>query len=278
MHEQPIPALLALLGVLLLVPGCGKDRPTDPLPEPDSKIPPVAEKTPKPDAAKPPVEPPNTNRPAYTVTAIGVTEEFAKNAAAAEKKYNNKLIEVEGTVSSASQNQVRQEGKVELMGFKEKPDDLIPRKVKCIVKKSLAGRVALLGKGQRVRIKGRFDTIDGGDVRLNVVEYEELTPSSVPLLTAEALAKAFTEDKSAAAKKYGDKEVIVEGIIVDLVAKDGQFSVKVAGNDNVRLSCTMLHEDEFKTLKKFAKVRIKGEVSLFDSREVIIDSAFLVNT
>jgi hypothetical protein len=269
--------LALLVGVLLLVSSCGKDRPTAPSPEPGSTKLMVTAKESKPEPGKSPVEPPKAERPAYTVTAVGITEEFAKDRKPAEKKYRNKLIEVEGTVSSASQNRIRQEGKVELMGFKEKPDDLVPRKVKCIVKQSLAGRVGLLGKGQKVRVKGRFDTIDGGDVCLKDAEYEELTPSSVPLLAAEALAKAFTEDKNEAAKKYGNKEVIVEGIIVDLAEKDGQFSVKLAGNDNVRLSCTMLHEDEFKTLKKFVKVRIKGEVSLFDSREVTIDSAFLVN-
>jgi hypothetical protein len=279
MHERPSSALLTLLAGLLLVHGCDRSKPVGPAAEPGSTKLPVAidEKTPKADAEKTPVESPKADRPAYTMTAIGITEEFVKDRVAAEKKYKDKLLEVEGTVSTASQNKVRQTGSVVLSGYKEKRDDPLPRQVVCVVKQPLAGRVGLLGKGQKVRVKGRFHNHDAVAVTLTDAEYEELTPSSVPRLTAEALAQEFSDNKEAAAKKYGDKDVIVEGIVVDLVEKDGQCSVKLAGTDNVRVSCTTLFEDEFKTLKKFAKVRLKGEVSLFDSRELIINSAFLVN-
>ncbi len=121
------------------------------------------------------------------------------------------------------------------------------------MKKSLAGRVGLLGKGQKVRVKGKFYTGALGDVNLEDSEYEELTPSSVPRLTAETLAKEFTADENMAAKKYGNKEVIVQGTIMDLVEKDGLFSVKLPGNGKVRVSCTMLAEDEFKTAQEGRK-------------------------
>jgi hypothetical protein len=276
MHKRQLAGLLALLWGLLLVPGCGKDRPA-PSPEPSSTKPPVAvDKTPKSNAGKAPVEPPKTDRPAYTVTAIGITEEFAKDRVAAEKKYKDKLIEVEGTVTSVTQNSVRRTADLSLLGSK-KPGEALARQVVCEMKKSLVGKVGLLGKGQKVRVKGKLDSESGGNVTLKEVEYEELTPSSVPRVTAQMLAKEFAQDKEAAAKKYGDKEVIVEGTIVDLAEKDRNCSVKLAGSDKLVVTCNV-EEDEFKTLKKGEKVRLKGELSLFVSGEVVIVAAYLVNS
>jgi hypothetical protein len=278
MHERPIPPLLALLAALLLVSGCGKDRPdaAPPAHEPGStKLPTVVEKTPKGDTEKTPVEPPKTDRPAFTVTAIGITEEFAKNAASAEKKYAGKLIEVEGTVKSVKQNSVQRNASLYLVGY-AKAGEPLAREVNCEIKKALVGPVGLLGKGQKVRIKGKFASASGGNVTLTDAEYEELTPSSVPRRTADALAKEFAQDTNEAVKKYVDKEVIVEGTIADLIDKAGDHSVKLAVSGKIPVSCT-LDEDEFKTLKKGDKVKIKGEVDRLPSGEVVILSAYLVN-
>ncbi len=125
MYMQRHAGLLAVLVGLLLVYGCGKETPAPP-PKVDVPKSASSEQPPKDDAVKTPVEsPPEKDRPAYTVTAIGITEEFVKNQDTAFKKYKGKVIDVEGTVATASQNRARQGGIVTLAGYKEKPNDLL---------------------------------------------------------------------------------------------------------------------------------------------------------
>jgi hypothetical protein len=274
MTLRPFSALLALLLALPLTAGCGKDKAT-PSPEPTSPKAAEPDKTPKGDAEKATGEVPKEHQAAYSVTAARITEEFHKNAVAAEKKYQGKLIAVEGTVLSTYQNSVRQIGGIVLTGSNPKSDVRFPLQVSCDLKKKFVARVGLLGKGQKVRVKGTFANASGGNVTLMEAEYEELTPSSLPRLMAETLAKEFAADFNAAQKKYGDKEVIVTGMVIDLLVKDGERSVKLAGNDKVRIACVM-DEDEFKSLKKGEKVQIKGEVFQFVAGEVVILSAFLI--
>jgi hypothetical protein len=112
-------------------------------------------------------------------------------------------------------------------------------------------------------------------VRLSDCDYEELTPRSTPTVTAEAVMKEFAADTSAAAKKYLDRDLIVRGTVVDLIATDGSFLAKLAGEGLFRVSCSM-DEDEFKTLKKGDKVTIKGEAGIFNQNELTLVSAFLL--
>jgi hypothetical protein len=276
MYMQRHAGILAILVGLLLVYGCGKDKDTPaPAPQPDVPKTVPSEQPPKDDTVKTPVEPPKGVRPAYTVTAIGITEEFGKNRMAAEEKYTDKIVQVEGTVSSVTHNSVQRKTDVSLAGYKTAGEPLA-QQVVCIIKKSLVGKASLLGKGQQLIMKGKFDSDSGGNVILKNVEYKERTSSSVPRMPAEQLAKAFADDKAAAAKKYAEKEVIVEGTVIDLMDNGVECVAKLAGTRNIAVTCT-LDDDEFKTLKKGEKVQIKGEVSLFSGKAVKILPAYLVN-
>jgi hypothetical protein len=268
------PLALAILSGLLIASGCRKEVPA---PEPESKpesSKDAAAKDKKPESdkdGKKTVEPP---RPP-TVTAVALTEAFLTDAKKAEAKYRGKRIAVEGTVATASQNSVKKTGQVVLRGHKTKPDDPLPLAVTGSVKPAAAVRVGLLAKGQKVRLIGRLAEASAGNVTLSDCDYEELTSLATPRVKAEAVIKEFAADKEEAAKKYLDKELIVTGTVEDLVEKNGSFFVRLAGEGKSRVSCT-LEEDEFKTLKKGDKVRIKGEAALFDSGELVVNSAFLL--
>jgi hypothetical protein len=275
MHIRRLSVLPAiLLGLVLLAAGCGKEKEK-----------PAIEPEPQPAKAKdkekpPPPETPKADEPAFTVSAIAITEECLKDAAGTEKKYKDKFIAVEGTVSLATQNSVRKTGSITLVGHRPPPDPKtgvsLPLQVRCAVKPEKAGTVGLLGKGQRVRVKGRFGSVSGGDVTLEKCDYEELTSAITPRRTAEEITKEFLADKEAASKKYLEKEVILSGTISDLSANSGLFKVVLEGTDMARVECNFDHEDEFKTLKKGDKIRIKGEAYLFLGKRLIVNSAFLV--
>src|SRR5262249_17836414 len=160
-------------------------------------------------------------------------------------------------------------GTVTLRGHAPKLAPDLPLPVRCLAKPSVAGGVGLFGKGQEVVVTGRITDVSAAAVTMTDCTFEEQTRANTTRLTAEATSKQYASDKEEAAKKYQDKELIVRGTVEDLVAKNGLFSVKLAGADKVRVACS-LEEDEFKTLKKGDKVVIKGEVALFDSGEVLI--------
>jgi hypothetical protein len=279
MHPRHPLTLLALLSALLLV-GCRKETPiiepgVDPQPSKDAT---AKDKKTVRDSGKRET-PPKVDPPPVSVSALALTEAFLTDAKKAEAKYKDKLLAVEGTVASARQNKVQKMGEVTLRGHTPKPDPdtgaSLPLQVKCHVKPAVAGRVGLLGKGQRVLVTGRISNVSAGDVTMMDCVFEEQTRANTSRVAAEDISKQYASDKEEAAKKYQDKELIVRGTVEDLIAKDGNFSVKLAGADKVRVACS-LEEDEFKTLKKGDKVVIKGEVALFDSGEVVVTSAFLL--
>jgi hypothetical protein len=267
MHRRlPLPLLALLLG--LLAAGCGKEKPA-PEKEPIvTSTPPLKEESPAKDAPAEKVE--SVERPAFTVTAAGLADQFAADAAKAEKKFAGKIIAVEGAVESARQSIVKGTGEVTL-GGKGKGGSSFG--VTCQVKKARAGMVGLLSNGQKVRVTGRF--VEGGATNARLIEcdYEELTPSSTPTVTAEALSKEFKDDSDAAGKKYNNRDLIVRGTVAELVT-DG-FWVRLAGTGALHVAC-VVEEDEFKSLKKGDRVRIKGEVGVVNNSGLILVSAFLL--
>jgi hypothetical protein len=270
MHGR-LPTLLLGLALVLLAAGCGKERPA-PEKEPvasDRPKPAVEEKPPV--KEKPPEKVKEVEQPAFTVTAAGLAGQFAADAAKAEKKFAGKLVAVEGLVSTARQNIVKGTGEVTLVG---KKGEQLPFEVACTVKKARAGTVGLLSRWQQVRVTGRF--VEGGaaKARLDECDYEELTPGTTPTVTAEAVTKEFKADSAAAEKKYKDRDLIVTGTVDELAARNG-FWVRLAGTGGLRVSCDV-EEDEFQSLKKGDRVRIKGEASIFDTGGLTLVSAFLL--
>jgi hypothetical protein len=161
---------------------------------------------------------------AFRTTAVALVKKYLADAAALNKKYRNKLVEVEGVVYHA--NKYLSTSGIQLAGVKKKPDDFGQTVVICDVDPK-DGPWWLLGRGQKVKVVGHFvggtDFLDG--VVLKDCRITPLEPSPTRQVTAVQLTADFAKGEDAARKKYFGKgrevELIVGGNIAGL--RKGDF-------------------------------------------------------
>jgi tRNA_anti-like len=95
-----------------------------------------------------------------------------------------------------------------------------------------------------------------------------------PKVSAKDLAAEFVKDAAAAAKKYGDamnsKEVIVEGVVAEVVAGTYGNIARLEGEGKVVVSILMRKEDEA-SVKKGDKVTFKGKCRGLFKKENLVD-------
>ena len=160
--------------------------------------------------------PPAARGPAEFKTTIeALTKEVIADQKAAEKKYNGKVVEVEGEVSIA--NKIITANGFSLKGAKKKPTDTLGVTVICNVPKGAEGKAWRLSSGQKVKAVGTV-TVTGLAVYLADCSFEPLEPTTTAKVTAKALAEEVVKDADAARKKYQTaegypKEIIVEGVV-----------------------------------------------------------------
>jgi hypothetical protein len=211
----------------------------------------------------------------FTSSALDLAKEFLANDKAAADKYKDKVLEIEGTVNTANPIICRP-GSFVLTGAKKAEKDIVGLDLHCACLPAYQDQVALLSKGQKVKVKGVFAGSNPLAVYLMDSEYTELTPATNIVVSAAELSGDFAKDKESADARYRDKEVIVTGDVTNLVERDGFYLVKLTGaKPPLLVSCTM-GKEEFGRLKKGQKVRIKGNCSLFSDNEVTVNTAFLL--
>ncbi len=227
-------------------------------------------------------EPVAKREAAFKTTATDLAKEFLADSKAALDKYNGKVIEVEGKVNSANKIVDNDKG-FSLAGAKKDPKAILELNVLCETVPAQKDKVWWLGEGQKIKVVGEVFGANDLAIYLKDCEFTELEKSPTPTVSAKQLAEEFVKDEADAKKKYGrepgvDPEVIVEGVVADLVTtKDGFTVVNLEGAAPVVVSCTTRKED-FETLKKGDKVTLKGHLSGFYKGEnkVNINSAFLL--
>jgi hypothetical protein len=196
-----------------------------------------------------------------------LAKEYVTDRKAADAKYKNKLLQVQGTVVSVEKRTVVIKEKIlttnwiNLSGYKMKPTESpTDRAVRCAARPQLSDKVFLLSKGQMVQVTGKCTSGGTLGAYLEDCDFKELGPSSVITISAEALTKEFaavgTNDFSVH-KKYNNKELIVEGTVFDLDLRQLPPRDSLAGQAQWTVSCTG-GRDELQQLKKGQKVRIRG--------------------
>lgn len=211
----------------------------------------------------------------FTLAAVDLVKEFIADEKAATAKYKDKIVEVEGVVNTA--NQELHKGSFSLTGAKKTPTDIAQLLVFCNPVPSQQPRMPWLAKGQKVRVRGQL-TANSLALRLLNCQFWELEPPSTPKLTAVQLTEEYAKDEAAAKEKYYDKEIIVEGTVVDLEkTKNDFFLIKLAGaKPDLRVSCTV-DEREFNAVKKGQKAVVKGDCSLLRGNgDLTVNTAFLI--
>jgi hypothetical protein len=93
-------------------------------------------------------------KPALSVKAEELAKDYAVDPAAADKKYKDKILEVEGKIHDQYGKEVGPEPSVVLWGYQEKPAT-VPQLVQCYFVPSLQEKAAALKKGDTIKLRGR---------------------------------------------------------------------------------------------------------------------------
>jgi hypothetical protein len=205
------------------------------------------------------------SEPAFKGKAEDLLKEFAAGQPAADKKYKDKYVEVEGIVESAPSA-----GSQDKMGVAV-PADPHKAVIVCDMSADALKTFLQLGRGQKVKVVGKEYLSIPGTVYLNDCTYSEAGPNPAIRVSAKELGTEFAKDEGkAAAQKYTSKDVfhptelIVEGTVLDVgESKDPGFSglvVKLDAGMQEPMVCQFSKFDEAaaKQLKKGDVAVLKG--------------------
>jgi hypothetical protein len=253
---------LVLAAGLILAAGCGKG--------PGAEGPPAAAQ-------------------AGTATTIALTSEqlareYKTDRAAADGKYKDRWLVVEGPLEDAT---LFPAGRVlaHVAGLAADPKTKTTGLgVRCEFVPAAAARVTDLTRGQRLKCKGRCaGAAHRGFVELTECELLEVGPDPTLAVSAVQLTREYARDEKAADARYRGKFLLVEGIVRELREKADAFSIVLEGFDETALSpvrvavaCPAERKEEFAHLKRGNKVKIKGECGGNFLGEVLVGSARLV--
>jgi hypothetical protein len=218
---------------------------------------------------RPPVtDKPSGAKPDHSLTAEQLCKEYEADKEAADKKYREKSLEVEGTVNGVFVTRAG-EGHVSLAGIVRDPkdDNFQNHCIRLFFTKGDVEKVWNLSMNQKLKARGKGQ----GSVGTTFTDLADcvvvsLGPDPAITLTSDQLGKAYLDDETAADAKYRDKTLIVEGVVVEL--KPGEIY------DSAILQCASMKDGkqlaisaayngdrapDFAGLKKGDKIKVKGE-------------------
>jgi hypothetical protein len=235
--------------VLVVAVGCGGSPSTDPSTD-----------KPKPGAS---------TTPDFKLAALDLAKEYESDKDAAEKKYKDKIVEVDGVVFNSPTARM-DDAVVIIANYKADPKKIIGRMVMASSTKEDRQKVLKLSKDQTVKLRGKVFGDFAGNVSLAECMVVEAGPDPSIKVSAADLTKAYATDEKSATDKYNDKMVVVDGTFVEVRKGDIVDTVILEGFDEksdkpVRVSGGIPadQKQEFAALKKGDKVTIKGEQSGF---------------
>jgi phage FluMu protein Com len=110
-------------------------------------------------------------KPAFTRTALAMTQEFLDNEKNATAKYQDRLVEVTGEIWDVTPNKG-----FTLKGAKKDAKDALGISLVCDVRPSELNKVAGLANGNNVRVVGKVTRVIGIAVQLSDCTLTELAP------------------------------------------------------------------------------------------------------
>jgi hypothetical protein len=120
------------------------------------------------------------------LTAEEMTKEFDQDEAAAQKKYENQLVEVTGTVGRRGEANPKgtppAKGGISLHGYKSAEEGILARTVLCLFEVDSPDNAAIpnINLDQKVKIRGSFDHAFKGFIRIEHCKLIEPSKPSPP--------------------------------------------------------------------------------------------------
>jgi hypothetical protein len=258
--------LAATAWVLFVLPGCqpGDEKKPPPAGQPEGEPGPS---TPEPagGAAEGEPVPAAPSEPDFSVTDVQFAEEFDTDAEAAAKKYANKWVEIKGTLGSAAGKNIFGQDVLALKGvFEETDTGFKVRPVPCGLAPEAVSAARELTVTQEVTLLGKYEE---GSVDANLAHCRIVSTGPDPAIevTAEEMAAEYVADEDAAEEKYYQKQVLVEGVVAEIVENEfGNLNLQLEGSERegkpFRIDCGFPADakDDLKDVAKGQRVRVKG--------------------
>jgi hypothetical protein len=155
----------------------------------------------------------------FTLTSEALSKEFATNKAAAEAKYMEKWLAIEGPLADLDFHAVQGEMasvSLRLVGYKSNPKEF-GLQVTCGLAAGQMGKAQGATRGQTIKVVGQCKGMWAG-MFLTLAECEIVSagPDPVIHLDLEQVAKEHAADATAVEKKYHGKEVQISGVLLEL--------------------------------------------------------------
>ncbi len=164
-----------------------------------------------------------TRTDAPVVSAAALAKEFLADKQAFAKKYNDKTVDITGTVYGFDFGEAPSLG---LMGVEDANQNRTL--VDCHFSAQQEKQVANLTAGQTVKVRGKFTNI--GALEFDGCQLLETGPDPALTVSVAKLLQEFAADAAAVDKKYHRKQLLVEGVVIAVQPVEGSgYRFKLAG-------------------------------------------------
>jgi hypothetical protein len=224
---------------------------------------------------------PPTGKPDFVVTPDELMKQFAKDKTAAGKKYNEKLVEINGVLDDPHLGDPASNPYV---SFKTEVGTLA-----CFLDVADGARTNNWTVGQRIKLKGIINgEIGYPSVMVHDCEILEIGPEPALLVTAADLAKAYIEDPTAAEKRFSGKQLLVEGVVKRVILKGVDpypnplvILEGAIGKDGKSLcvwsDSHYARTKDFEKLQKGQKIKVKGNCGTVWGKKLIGEDGIIVS-
>jgi predicted Zn finger-like uncharacterized protein len=203
------------------------------------------------------------------MTAADWHAEWKKDANAAKAKYKDKVIELTGTVKSASDDgSNRGTGWV----FLDVPGAILGLQCTTTDKDPWLRVCA----GSTIRLRGRVPAFGGEPGSLFEVVLVEVGPNPGIQTTPAKLTAEFAANLDGAQAKYKDKPIYLEGEVLEKPKDTSTLKLRGEGGWVVQCHFVDAHPDKLGALKPGSKVKVLGKIQLADDKSILLDTSGVV--
>jgi hypothetical protein len=259
---------LLVLALLVLGPfmgGCGQNPSTTP----QANVP-----------RRPPTDGPDST-PEPAIAALQLIADYTKDQQAADEKYKNKVLLIEGEVSRSSRN-----AEDPSIFLNEKPltEKAAVDGIQCFAGPASRNRLARLSLGQKVKVRGSCMGMWGIQPRLTACEVVEVGEDRAIAVSAAQLSGDYLKDPEAARKRYSGKTLSVEGVVSEVKTEGMHQYLTLAGDEEKGGNAPrVVLQDSFNTplafsgLQKGQKVKVLGDCQGKGDHEVWIEHPLVLD-
>jgi hypothetical protein len=221
---------------------------------------------------------------ALAVTADQLAKDFQSDEKAAEGKYRDRWLVVDGVYKEAyERNAGGTPTRLAYFADYNDPSTRHTSLVGCEVGAAAYPAFDGLTPGQRIKVKARCTRGGYSSVLLSDGELLEAGKDSALAVSAAQLAKEVAADGKAAAARYNDKWLLVEGTVWQANPKD-RPAITLEGADEKAAKPVRVvglfggdREADPGKVKKGDRVRLKGKAALYrDDGSAVLDDCKLV--